>query len=162
MTHRAGKANINTADFDPAKCTNNVAQAEFVNGLGRLLGLVPGQIKITSTVGWYALVVRLWLILYIRTVTIHTAFMGAFMGKLNNAMAFTRSNQRRQADGGQVEWQFITPCGVKAQQLYQEQLDAGGKNPITRYLAANDVVKVWSIAPIACARYPLIEMWCQL
>jgi hypothetical protein len=50
----AGKADVNTAAFDPAKCTNQVAQAEFVNGLGRLLGLVPGQIKITSTVGWYA------------------------------------------------------------------------------------------------------------
>jgi hypothetical protein len=52
------------------------------------------------------------------------------------------SSRRRQADGGEVEWQFISPCGAKAQKLYEAQLDSGERNPVITYLRFNNVVQV--------------------
>lgn len=81
-------------------------QAQFCNGLAKLLGLVPSQVKITASVGCSA-------------------------------------NRRRQegGEGGDVSFQFVSPCGIKAQQVFQDALE-GKANAILAYLKATGVEEV--------------------
>lgn len=84
-------------------------QAQFCNGLAKLLGLVPSQVKITSSVG-------------------------------------CSGNRRRQGGGGggDVSFQFVSPCGIKAQQIFQDALE-GTANPILAYLEVTGVQEVCSV-----------------